>query len=173
MYHGIGDGLVGRFSMTFQVSFNKDSIDRNGKWWLWDYIMNIDKNMDDLKHHVGMTCILEPWNPPMAWRHVSYLTMSNFNAYMPKLKEFQRWPHSLLNMRHQWIMALVMGLLEDVPWHFRRVSTNISLMEMANDDNDTTWWTLMKILIIWNIMREWHASLNLETLPQCEGMYLI
>ena len=29
--NGIGDGLVGRHSMTFQESFDKDSIDGNGK----------------------------------------------------------------------------------------------------------------------------------------------
>ncbi|CAF1524969.1 unnamed protein product, partial [Adineta steineri] len=29
--NGIGDGLVGRCSMTFQESFEKDSIDGNGE----------------------------------------------------------------------------------------------------------------------------------------------
>jgi len=29
--NGIGDGLVGRCSMTFQESFDKDSIDGNGE----------------------------------------------------------------------------------------------------------------------------------------------
>ena len=34
--NGINDGLVGRCSMTFQDSFDKDSIDRNVEWWQWD-----------------------------------------------------------------------------------------------------------------------------------------
>jgi hypothetical protein len=29
--NGIGDGIVGRRSMTFQESFDKDSIDGNGE----------------------------------------------------------------------------------------------------------------------------------------------
>ena len=29
--HGIGDGLIGRRSMTFQESFDKDSLDGNEK----------------------------------------------------------------------------------------------------------------------------------------------
>ena len=33
--NGIGDGLVGRCSMTFQESFDKDSIDGNVKWCQW------------------------------------------------------------------------------------------------------------------------------------------
>ena len=123
--HGIGDGLVGRRSMTFQDSFNKDSLDGNGEWWQWNYMMNVNENVDNLKDYVGTTCILEPWNPPTPWRHASYLTISNFNAYRNKLKEFQRWPLSLLNVWRQWIMTLVMGLLEDVPWHFKRVSRKI------------------------------------------------
>ena len=165
--------LIGRRSMTFQESFNKDSIDGNGKRWQWDCMMNVDENVDDLKDYVGMTCILEPWNPPTPWRHVSYLTRSNFDAYMHNLKEFQHWPLSLLNMRHRWIMALVMGFLEDVPWHFKRVSTNISLMGIANDDNETAWWTLMKTWTITNIMWAWHAYLSLETFPYHKGMCLI
>jgi len=78
--NGIGDGLVGRCSMTFQESFDKDSLAWNGKWWQWDYMMNVDENMDDIKDYVGTTCILEPWNLPTPWRHVSYLTMSIFDA---------------------------------------------------------------------------------------------
>ena len=74
----------------------------------WDYMMNVDENVDDLKHYAGTTCILEPWNPPTPWRHVSYLNMSNFDTYKHKLKEC--WPLSLLNVWHQWIMALVMDL---------------------------------------------------------------
>ena len=108
--NGIGDGLVGRCSMTFQDSFDKDSLDGNGKWWQWGCMMNIYENMDDLKYFSVTSSILEPWNPPTLWRHVSYLTMSNFNAYKHKLKEFQCWPHSLLNMQRWWIIALVMGL---------------------------------------------------------------
>ena len=78
--HGIGDGLVGRRSMTFQGSFNKDPIDANGKWWQCDYMMNIDANVDDLKDYAGTRCIREYWNDPTPWRHVSYLIMSNFDA---------------------------------------------------------------------------------------------
>jgi hypothetical protein len=137
--NGIRDWLVGRRSMTFQESFNKYFVDENGEWLQWNCMMNVDENMDDLNHYAGTTCILEPWNHPTPWRHMSYLTMSNFNAYRHKLKEFQCWPHSLLNVRHRRIMALAMGLLEDVPWHFKRVSTNIPLMGMANDDNESTW----------------------------------
>ena len=117
--------LNGWCSMTFQESFDKNSIDGNGEWWQWDCIMNVDENMDDIKDYAGRTCILEPRNPPTPWRHVSCLTMSNFDAHRHKLKEFQSLPLSLLNVRCRWIMASVMGLLEDVPWHFKRVSTNI------------------------------------------------
>ena len=85
--NGIGDGLVGRHSMTFRDSFTKDSLG-NGEWWQWDYMMNIDENMDNLNDYVGKTWILNPWNPPTPWRHVSYLSMSNFDAYRHKLKEF-------------------------------------------------------------------------------------
>ena len=81
--------LIGRRSVTFQESFEKYSVDGNGKRWQWDCMMNVDENVDDLKHYAGMTCILEPWNPPTIWRHVSYLTMSNFDAYRHNLKGFQ------------------------------------------------------------------------------------
>ena len=71
--------LIRMCSMTSQERFNNDSIDLNEKWWQSDCMMNIDENVDDLvKDYVGTTCILEPWNPPKTWRHVSYLTMSNF-----------------------------------------------------------------------------------------------
>jgi hypothetical protein len=111
MDNGISDGIViGRCSMTFQESFDKDSLDGNGEWWQWNCMMNVDENVDNLKDYAGTTCILEPWNPPTPWRHVSYLTMSNFNAYKHNLKEFQCWPISLLNVWHWWIMALVIGL---------------------------------------------------------------
>ena len=169
----IGDGLVGIRSMTFWDSFDKYSLDGNGEWWPWDYMMNVDENVENHKDYVGTTWILEPWKPPTTWRHVSYLTMSNFNAYRHKLLEFQRWSLSLLNVWHRWIMALVMGLLEDVPWHFKIVSTKIPLMGMANDDNETTWWKLMKTWTISMIMWPRHASLILETLPHHEGMCLI
>ena len=159
--------------MTFQESFDKDSIDGNGEWWQLHYMMNVDENIDDVKHYVGTTCILEPWNLPSVWRHVSYLTVSNFDAYRHKSKEFQRWPLSLLNVQRQWIMDLVMGLFEDVPWHFKRVLTKILLMGMANDYNKITWWTFMKMRTISNIMHERHASLSLETIPHHEGMCLI
>ena len=159
--HGIGDGLVGRCSMTFQESFNKYFIDGNGKWWQWDCMMNVDENVDDLKDYASTTCILEPWNPPTPWRHVSYLTMSNFDAYRHKFNEFQRWPLSLINVQRWWIMALVRGLLEDIPWHFKRVLTKIPLMGMMNDDHETTRWTLMQTWKISKIMWEWHASLSL------------
>ena len=91
--------LNGWLSMTFQESFDKYFVDGNDEWWQWDWIMKFDENVDDLKDYVGTTCILEPWNLPTMWRHVSYLTMSNFNAYMHNLNEFQLSPHSLLNMR--------------------------------------------------------------------------
>ena len=151
--------LIGRHSMTFQESFDKDSIDGNGKWRQWDYMMNVDENMDDLKHYAGTTCMLEPWNPPTLWRYMSYLTMPNFDAYRHKSKEFQHWPLSLLNVRHWWIMALVMGFLEDVPWHFKRVLMKILLMGMSNDYNEIAWWTLMKCglsqILCGNNMHSW------------------
>ena len=97
--NGISDGLVGRCSMTYKESFDKDSAYGNGEWLHWDCMMNVDENVDDLvKDYVGTTCILEPWNPPTVWRHVAYLTMSNFAAYRYKLKESERWPHSSLSM---------------------------------------------------------------------------
>ena len=173
MDHGIGDGLVGRCSMIFQESFNKDSKDENDEWWQWVYMMNVDLNMDNLKDYVGIYCILESWNPPTQWRHVSSLSMLNFNAYKKYLKGFQHWPHSLLNVWCRWIMSLVMGLLEDVLWHFDRVLKMIPYMGMTNDDNETVWWMLMKTWMISNIIRACHASLSLETLPHHEGMCLI
>ena len=142
--------------------------DNETTWW------TLMKNMDNLKDYVGTTCILEPWNPLTPWRHVSYLTMSKFDTYKNKLKEFQRWPLSLFNVRCRWIMALVMGLkLEDFPWHFKRVLTKTLLMGMANDDNETTWWALMKMWTISNIMWARHASFGIETLPHSKGMCLI
>ena len=173
MDNGIGDRLVNwkafhDISREFRKRFY---------WWEWQ---KMTKRLHDerwwkcgwSKHYVGITCILEPLNPPTPWRHVSFLTMSNFDAYMHKLMEFERCPHSPLSMQAQWIMALVVGFLNG--WHFKRVSTKIPLMRMENDDNDTTWWTLiMKILMISNIMRAQHASLSLESQPHHEGICLI
>ena len=99
-------------------------------------MMNVDENVDDLKDYVGTSDILESWNPLIPWRHVSSLTMSNFDTYMHSLKRFQHWTHSLLIVRGSW-KIFVMGVLE-VPWHFKRVPTNILQMEMTNDDNDTS-----------------------------------
>ena len=61
MDNGIVVGFLnGWRSMTFQESFDKDSIDGNGEWRQWHYMMNVDENIDDLKHYAGTTCILEP-----------------------------------------------------------------------------------------------------------------
>ena len=57
--YGIGDGIVGRCCMIVQESFDKYSIDGNDKWWKWDFMMNIDANVDNLKDYVNTTCILE------------------------------------------------------------------------------------------------------------------
>ena len=122
-----------------QESFVNFSIDGNGKWWLWACMMNVDANVDDLKDYANTSSILDPGNPPTSWRNVSYLTRSNFYTYKYNLKEFQRCPHSLLNVRRWWIITLVMGLLEYIPWHFKRVSTKIPWMEMVNDANER-WW---------------------------------
>jgi hypothetical protein len=74
-------------------------------------MMNIDENMDDLEDYVGTSDILESRKPPITSRHVSTLTMSNFDAYKHILKKFQRWPHSLLTMWGRY-MTFVMGVLE-------------------------------------------------------------
>ena len=88
--NGIGDGIViARRSMTFQESFNKDSLDGNGEWWQWDCMMNVDENVEDVKDYAGTTCNLEPWNPPTPWRHASYLTVSNLGTYRNMLKEIK------------------------------------------------------------------------------------
>ena len=43
--------------------------------------MNVVANMDDLKDYVvGTSNILESGNPPIPSRHVSSLTMSNFDV---------------------------------------------------------------------------------------------
>ena len=42
--------------MTFQQSFDNDTIDGNDEWWQWDCMMNVDENVDDLKDY------LDPWD---------------------------------------------------------------------------------------------------------------
>jgi predicted membrane protein len=75
-------------------------------------MMNVDANLDDLKDYVGTSIyILKSLNPPILSMHVSNLIMSNFDAYMHRLKKFQCWPHSLLNM-WGWCMTFFMGVLE-------------------------------------------------------------
>ena len=80
--------------------------------------------------------ILESWNPPILSRHVSSLTMPNFDAYRHILKKFQRCPHSLLNMRGPCMTFFVVEL--EVPSHFKRSPTNILHMEMMNYENETS-----------------------------------
>ena len=71
-------------------------------------IMNIVANMDDLKDYVVETSyILESLNPPILSRHVSSLTMPNFDAYRHILKKFQRWPHSLVLTMWVWCITFV------------------------------------------------------------------
>jgi hypothetical protein len=43
-------------------------------------MMNIDANVDDLEDYVGTLGILESLNPHIPSRHLSSLTMSNFDA---------------------------------------------------------------------------------------------
>jgi hypothetical protein len=74
-------------------------------------ILNVDANMDDLKYYAGTSNILKSLNPPIPSRQLSSLTMTNFNAYMNKLKKFQRLPHSLLTVRVRW-KKFVTGVLE-------------------------------------------------------------
>jgi hypothetical protein len=51
-------------------------------------MMNIDANVDDLKDYVGTSIyILKSRNPPIPSRHVSNLTMSNFDAYKARIEE--------------------------------------------------------------------------------------
>ena len=96
--NGISDGLLEDVPWHLKIASTKIPLmgmvndDNETTWWM------LMKNMDNLKGYVGTTCILEPWNPPTTWRHVSYLTMSNFDAYRHKLKEVECWPHSSLNM---------------------------------------------------------------------------
>ena len=95
----------------------------DGKWWP----MN-GANVEIFSKFLCMTSyILDSWNPLTSSRHVSSLTMSNFDAYMYILKKFQCWPHSLLTM-WGWCMTFVVVELE-VPWHFKRVPTQILQME--------------------------------------------
>ena len=70
--NGISDGLVGRLSMTFQESFNKDFVDGNVKWLQWDCIWTLMKmwiisnimlerhasfSLETIPHHEGMCLI--------------------------------------------------------------------------------------------------------------------
>jgi hypothetical protein len=57
-------------------------------------------------------------HPPIPSRKLSSLIMSNFDAYGHKLKTFQHWPHSLLNVRGQW-KKFLMGVFE-VPCQISR-----------------------------------------------------
>ena len=100
------------------------------------FILKVDENMDDLKDYVGTSNILKYWNLPISSRKLSSLTISNFDTYNHILNKFQRWPHSLLTMRGR-CMTFVVGELE-VPWHFKRVPTNILQMETLIDDNETS-----------------------------------
>jgi len=84
----IVDGSVGRHSMTFQESFDQDSINGNYEWWKWDCTMKVHTNMEDVEDYVGKSCILESWNPRKPSRHVSHLTISNFDAYRHSWKNF-------------------------------------------------------------------------------------
>ena len=103
-------------------------------------MMKVDENMDNLNDYVGTTCILEPWNPPTPWRHVSYLTMSNFDTYRHKLKEFEHWPHSPLSMQGWWIMALVVGFLNG----WRSMTFQERFNKDSIDGNDEWWqWDCM------------------------------
>lgn len=68
LVHDIGDGHVGRHSMTLQGSLDKYSIDGNEEWWKWYFMMNIIANLYDLKYYVGTSRILDFWNPPIFWR---------------------------------------------------------------------------------------------------------
>jgi hypothetical protein len=51
---------------------------------------NVDANIDDLKYYMETSYILESLNPVISSRHVSSLTMSNFDACKYTLKKFQR-----------------------------------------------------------------------------------
>ena len=44
--------------------------------------MKVHENMEDVKDYAGMSDILEYLNPNISSRHVSHLTMSNFDTYM-------------------------------------------------------------------------------------------
>ena len=101
-------------------------------------IMNVVANMDDLKDYVAETSnILESWNPAIPSRHVSSLTMSNFDAYRHILKKFQCFPHSLVLTMQGRCMTFVVVELE-VPWNFKRVPTKILRMEkMTFEKYDT------------------------------------
>ena len=141
--HDIGDGHVGRCSTKFQESFDKDSMDGSEETWQWDCMMNIDENMDDLKDYVRMSCILESWNPPKPWRHVSSLTMSNFDAYRHSLKEFQCCPiHfstcGISGSWHWWWACW--KTFHDISIEFRQRFCRWEWRMMAMTLHDKHWW---------------------------------
>jgi hypothetical protein len=91
--NGINDGLIyWKMFVIFQECFEKDSIDGNCKRWQRDRMMNIEDNVDDIKHYACTTCILEPWNPPTLRRHVSCLTMSNSTHIGTSWRDFNIGP---------------------------------------------------------------------------------
>jgi len=93
--------------------------------------------VDDVKDYVGTSYILESWNPPIPSRHVSSLTMPNFDAYKHILNKFQRWTHSIvLTMRGHCMTFVVVEL--EVPWNFKRVPTKILRMETTKFDKHET-----------------------------------
>ena len=60
----IGDGRdVGRRSMAFQESFDKENVDGSDERWQWERMTNAHANVDDLEDYAGMSRILESWNP--------------------------------------------------------------------------------------------------------------
>jgi hypothetical protein len=81
--------------------------------------MNVNANMDNLEDCVGKSDILEYRNPPIPSRHVSNLTISNFDTYRHRLTKFQCWPHSLLTMWGR-CMTFVMGVILEVPCQISR-----------------------------------------------------
>jgi len=90
--------------------------------------MNIDENMEDLEYYMGTPNILESWNHPIPSMHVFSLTMWNIDAYTHILKKFQHWTHSLILT--MWVRCMTFVVVElEIPWHFKRVPTNILQME--------------------------------------------
>ena len=64
--------------------------------------------------------------------------MPNFDTYRPKLKESQRWPHSLLNVASVY-NEINDGLIYWKTFHdiSREFQNWISLMGMEKDDKET------------------------------------